>query len=358
MNGRFLPLPGPDNAGRQAGGNEYEPGYESRYERATLIGQASVLPTSRALPRKRSGGSGPQILRAHAAVHAAGNVSGLASGEIVDRDPSHRTGHATGYARNRAAAHESGDGPNHDARHGSSRDPDCDAGHRSGETPRHDAGYGSGNAPSVDANQEAVHATGYGSSHDADHESDRDAGYAAGHAQGIESGLEAGRAMARQDAERAAQEARAQYETRLAAFDRLLDSLSRETADRLAAAEEEMAGLCFDVLCQILGTVMAGAAGIRAHLRNAISGWSRDAALTVLLHPADLALLAPEQDSAALPRNVRLQADASLVHGGCLVQSAQGGLDARLDRQLQNLCALLRRAAVEHEPDGEAGITT
>ena len=75
--------------------------------------------------------------------------------------------------------------------------------------------------------------------------------------------------------------------------------------------------------------------------------WNKQLALKVYMHPGDLALLLPqdkvpaenvEKDLVRLGLNqVQWVPDASILLGGCVLRSAEGGLDARLQTQLEAL---------------------
>jgi flagellar assembly protein FliH len=60
------------------------------------------------------------------------------------------------------------------------------------------------------------------------------------------------------------------------------------------------------------------------------------AVLRVRLHPDDFAAIAETALPAAHPA-VDWQVDPASTRGACLVESAQGALDTRLDRQLERL---------------------
>ena len=170
-------------------------------------------------------------------------------------------------------------------------------------------------------------------------------GRAQGHEAGLQAGTEQGREAALRKAEQADAAARQGLHERTAQLDALLSSLPDQFEQRLTAAEEDMLGLCFEAVARVLGEAAASEPGMRALLRRALAEAAGNEALEVHVSPHDLALLQSDAEAAArLAGNRRVQwvGDERVQSGGCLVTSAHGSLDARLETQLVRLSTLFK----------------
>jgi flagellar assembly protein FliH len=166
---------------------------------------------------------------------------------------------------------------------------------------------------------------------------------------GLEDGRQAGRAAVERDA-RAGVEATA---ARLAQLDRLLAALPVELGRRLDESEDDMVALCHAVVCRILGDELVTRDGVGHLVRQAIresapSGFGGGhGQLAIHVHPRDRAALESEPSLAAWLRQhasagaVQWVSDEHVELGGCVVRSADGALDARLETQLATLRGLL-----------------
>jgi len=147
------------------------------------------------------------------------------------------------------------------------------------------------------------------------------------------------------------QKAQAAYQARVETLDRLIAALPPQLESRLAAAEDDMLALCFEVVCRVLGRSAVQPAAIRAQLTEAMSALRGRQPAAVHLHPDDLQTLQNEPDwmSSQIGGNdVRWVASPQVALGGCIVESPEGGLDVRIETQLDALRELLlqtRRAA-------------
>jgi flagellar assembly protein FliH len=148
----------------------------------------------------------------------------------------------------------------------------------------------------------------------------RDVGYAAG--------LDAARADASQEAARLRELAEG--------FAAALDSLDFRLSDQVL-------NLALDVAKQ----VVAGELAVRPErilevvnlaLRQMVET-TREARL--LLHPDDAALVRPLLNEALDKSRLRIVEDARLVRGGCLIETAQGDLDATLQARWRQVAAVL-----------------
>jgi flagellar assembly protein FliH len=190
--------------------------------------------------------------------------------------------------------------------------------------------------------------------------------------QGFEDGLAQGRAKAAEEARDAASrtdqalqkklqdlEAQAQkqmqdhqqkdqaaLQSRLQRIDALLSALPAQVRTRIDAAEDDLLALCFESVCRVLGSHAATAEGIRAQVAHAREGLHSRALVAVHLHPDDLATLRGAAGTSPDIGNDGVQwiADPAVALGGCILQSPQGGLDARLETQLRTLAQLLAQS--------------
>jgi flagellar assembly protein FliH len=194
-------------------------------------------------------------------------------------------------------------------------------------------------------------------------------GMARGEAEGRERGHAAGIDEGRRLLERDLLAAREATSARLALLDRVRTDLTAELGHRLARAEEEMVALSHAAICRILGERLVTPEGVAHHLaaalREADGGGLSIAGdrtpITVHLHPADLAALqgAPEGAAwfgaaGAAGAAIRWVPDDRLTIGGCLVRTAEGTLDARLEQQMEALRRTLLGEREAAAPGGPA----
>lgn len=196
-----------------------------------------------------------------------------------------------------------------------------------------------------------------------------EAGYRAGHEEGIAKGLAEGRARAAEEARQASelasrkaeqalaehseklsreltQQAQVAYQARVKVLAQLLEALPQRIEERLVAVEDDMLALSFEAVCRVLGEHVATAEGLRSQLLQSVRALRGRRLVAVHLHPDDLATLRrePAQDEVFANDDIQWIADAEMVLGGCIVCSPEGGLDARLEAQLEVLRHLLLRS--------------
>jgi flagellar assembly protein FliH len=198
-----------------------------------------------------------------------------------------------------------------------------------------------------------------------------------GHEEGLAKGLAEGRERAAEDARQAAaqaeqqavreldaraerltqelqKQAQAAVGARVQALNSLIDGLPPQIEARLSAAEDDMLALCFETVCHMLGEATVQPGLVRAQLAHAMSRLRTRRLVAIHLHPDDLAALQRVQDVTAsgLPggEDVQWIASAEVALGGCILQSPEGGLDARFETQLHALRDLLlqSRALARH----------
>lgn len=133
-------------------------------------------------------------------------------------------------------------------------------------------------------------------------------------------------------------------------LEQLGGELAREWTRFLQGAEDDMLDIVFEAVCRIAGDRAVTRDGARELLTRSLQAWHGRHPLSVHLHPDDVAML--KEDASTLEalasrgfdagrERVRWVADPEVRTGGCLLRSAEGALDARLERQLQALAARL-----------------
>ena len=150
--------------------------------------------------------------------------------------------------------------------------------------------------------------------------------------------------------EAAAQE---MLQTQVDRFKSLAMQLSQSRAKVLEDAEDSIVEIVFTAICRVLGEQAATRTNIIRMVRDCV-GEARDPnQVNVRLHPDDVSLL---QDSVAsgIDVQVRISADPDIRLGGCVVESATGSLDARLETQLERLQASLQSVRAERKNTGDA----
>jgi flagellar assembly protein FliH len=175
--------------------------------------------------------------------------------------------------------------------------------------------------------------------------------------EGRAEGLREGRAQAAEEIplalQRAVAEAVLPLEQEHAQLLQMAQGLGQAIADALAAAQDEMAALCFETLCRMFGATAVDPQTVRAQLAHLVrEHGSGDVVLH--LHPQDVRLLESRPGEASQAR-VRWVADAEVALGGCILQTASGGLDARLETMLEACKAALLAARRQQCHAADAG---
>ena len=183
-------------------------------------------------------------------------------------------------------------------------------------------------------------------------------GHDEGHQRGYEEGLRSGRVEGARQGQEAAQESLAQALARLdeqqASLQRLQGSVQEVLAQALLAAEDEMVALCYAAVCRILCETAVEPDTVRAHVSSLLRSGAAGAGAIVRVHPQDLQLLAHDADLERGSSGVRWVADPEVRLGGCIVEQAQGGLDARLETLLESCKNLLLATRAQRQREGVA----
>jgi flagellar assembly protein FliH len=195
-------------------------------------------------------------------------------------------------------------------------------------------------------------------------------GFAKGAAEARAQSAEEARQLATRTAERSARESQecaqrmaleltetsnAQARAQREALDALLSALPDQIEARLEAVQDDMLELCFETVCRVLGDAAVQPDAVRAHLRHAAQGLRGRRLVAIHLHPDDLAAARHEATDSGAEQlasgEIQWVADPTIVSGGCILQSPQGGLDARFDSQLRALRDMLLRSRALVRPE-------
>jgi flagellar assembly protein FliH len=129
----------------------------------------------------------------------------------------------------------------------------------------------------------------------------------------------------------------------------LAASLRDALGQAIGGAEEAMVEIAFAAVCKVLGEAAASEEGVRAMVQEAMRQIRAKEGLVLRVAPADYERLA----GLSLGEGAKLElvADERVALGGCLIETAGGTLDARLEVQLRQLVDTLTRAG---EAQGES----
>jgi flagellar assembly protein FliH len=150
-----------------------------------------------------------------------------------------------------------------------------------------------------------------------------------------------GLAEARSAAADELQKSREQLRTRLDAAMAALEIAHDAVLRRLEASVGEVS---FAAVCHFVGRHLAGEDFVRAMVAQTCAPLRAETA-TARLHPRDVALLEQFLEGDVLriqSIGLKLEADASLTLGGCVVEAASGTFDGGLENQLRRLHAALK----------------
>jgi flagellar assembly protein FliH len=189
-----------------------------------------------------------------------------------------------------------------------------------------------------------------------------EAGYQAGYAAGDEAGRAEGLAIGEaQGHAQALQEAREQQQSDIergisaaeacaAAIQQLGEQLTALDGQLKASAEVIAIDLAWAALMRLLGEGSGKREYVAAMVRNVLDQARPQAIVRIGLSAQDLAVL--QADGAPEFSSFTLVADERVEAGGCMIETAAGGLDGRLETQLQLLRQVLlaRVTAIQEQP--------
>jgi len=156
----------------------------------------------------------------------------------------------------------------------------------------------------------------------------RDEGYAQGHAEAMT-------------------EARDKVRGAIAALAALHESAEQAFAGEIEKLQESCADVVAEAFFKLAGTALASREAIVGVVGEVLKRVREERELRIHANPQDLPVLRTAEAgiAASLPgRQFSLIADGRVEAGGCMVESALGSLDGRLEVQLAGLIATLRTA--------------
>jgi flagellar assembly protein FliH len=150
---------------------------------------------------------------------------------------------------------------------------------------------------------------------------------------GRQRGLQEGRAAGQEESRQA-------FATELARVRSVAGKLSEALASGIGGMEDLAVAIAFEAVCKVLGEAAITAEGMRAQVKQAVACAKNKERLVIRLHAADLSAL---RDAGALnailppDTTVSWVVDSSIELGGCIVETDGGGLDARLETQIERM---------------------
>jgi flagellar biosynthesis/type III secretory pathway protein FliH len=149
-------------------------------------------------------------------------------------------------------------------------------------------------------------------------------------------------------------EGRTAFVQQLDRLDELIVRITQAHEESLATAEEEIVEVVFASVVKILGDTLIHADGVIAAVRQSIKQLVSREQLTIHLSPEDKQLLetvAAESKEPLFGSAVEIVSDERIELGGCLLQTRTGGLDARLEVQMQQLRDCLQNVAARRQAE-------
>ncbi len=132
-----------------------------------------------------------------------------------------------------------------------------------------------------------------------------------------------------------------------------LEALSSAAETAFASELTQLNAACAEVVAEVFfklaGTALTTREAIVGAVTEVLKRVREERELRIHVNPGDLPVLRTAEAAleASLPgRRFTLIADGRVETGGCIVESALGSLDGRLEVQLAELCATLRAAKV------------
>jgi len=111
----------------------------------------------------------------------------------------------------------------------------------------------------------------------------------------------------------------------------------------IAEAEAHLLDLAVEIARKVLmQEIQAGRHQIEPIVREALRRAPANREIAVRLNPDDLARLEAASDRDEMPANVRLVADPSVGPAECVVETAEGTVEARIDHELDQVRGALK----------------
>jgi flagellar assembly protein FliH len=145
----------------------------------------------------------------------------------------------------------------------------------------------------------------------------------------------------REGRDKGEEEAKAERAAEIEQLRALKASLREALEQGIAGLEDVVVEIAFAAACKILGQAAASEEGARSMVREAMRELRTKEGAVLRVSPRDHALIAGEL---AAEQGIDVAADERVAAGGCLIETAGGTLDARLEIQLRQLVDVLTRA--------------
>jgi flagellar assembly protein FliH len=183
----------------------------------------------------------------------------------------------------------------------------------------------------------------------------RQEGAAAGHEEGLRSGRAEAQRLAGEETQRAVSAATAELLQERQRLQDLVDQCEARWRDMPEIVEDELVALCFETICRIVGDVAARPANVRAALVQAVEAAGAQPRIQMQVHPADAALLDRAGISGKPGQAITWRGDPVVALGGCILHTAAGELDARLETLLAGCKAALLQAREARRAQDDRG---
>jgi flagellar assembly protein FliH len=129
----------------------------------------------------------------------------------------------------------------------------------------------------------------------------------------------------------------------------LIAALTQAVDAQIDGLEDTAIAIAFEATLKLLGNRLATTDGVRASVQQVLQRVRSNEKARVRLSPADHALLVQQAESGGIDAaRFELASDATIVLGGCIVETRAGRIDGSLETQLARLADTLlaaRRAA-------------
>ena len=152
----------------------------------------------------------------------------------------------------------------------------------------------------------------------------------------------------------------AEYEERISRLESVVVAANGALEQGIEGVEDAAVEIVFAAVCRILGTALADRDGVAAVVRRVIDHAKDREKLIIRVSPSDFNLLKDEKTGLmhdiALA-NGGLTPDERVVLGGCLLETAGGNLDGRLEIQLDQFREALLSARTRRVDDSDGPMT-
>ena len=159
-------------------------------------------------------------------------------------------------------------------------------------------------------------------------------------------GLREGRTQGIQETEaKAREDAQAAVDRQLSLLEELVKELNQARGKVLAKAQEDILKLAMVIAARITHNEVRESDVIANNVREAINMAAGQQRIKIRLHPSDVAAIDSCKESlvktvSSLER-IEIVEDGEIIPGGCVVETGDGSVDARLDRQMEEIRKVL-----------------